>query len=170
MKKKTVYITSGAPGAGKTYFVDTRIDALGGKHISRDKIRLSLLSPGDYYFKNEHKVFKTFIEQIQKEINKPRGEKDIYIDATHLNYNSRAKVLKNLNLGNVEKIIVLWFNIPLETLLKRNIIDGKERVPASAIETMAGSMDKPHRFEYNTCLPYEVWRIDEEGWIDVIDK
>ena len=168
--KKTLYITSGAPCAGKTYFVNTRIDALGGTHISRDKIRLSLLSPGDYYFKNEHKVFETFIKQIQKAIDTPRGNSDIYIDATHLNYNSRAKVLKKLNLNNVEKIIVLWFDVPLEILLKRNIINGKERVPASAVETMAGSMDKPNKFEYNTCLPYEVWRIDEEGWIDVIDK
>ena len=163
--KKTLYITSGAPFAGKTTFVDTRIDALGGKHISRDSIRKVLLNPGDYYFKNEGKVFKNFIEDIQEAINSRFGEKDIYIDATHLNNRSRIKVINRLNLENVEKIVVLWFDVPLETLLKRNINEkGKESVPESAIRRMVDSMDRPSSLEYNY-RPYEVWRVDEEGYV-----
>ncbi len=166
--KKTLYITSGAPGAGKTTFVDERIDALGGLHIARDEIRLSLLSPGEYYFKNEHKVFDTFIKKIQKAIDSRFGANDIYIDATHLNSRSRHKVLNKLNLNNVDKIVVLWFDIPLEVLLERNIDEkGKERVPASAIETMAKSMDKPDKNEY-WYKPFEIWRIDQEGWIEEV--
>ena len=163
--KKTLYITSGAPNAGKTSFVKSRIDALGGIYISRDEIRSSLLTPGEYIFKNESKVFNTFIKNIQEAIDKKFGDTDIYIDATHLNSRSRHKVLGKLNLNNVDKIIVLWFDIPLEILLGRNFIGGKERVPQSAVENMYKTMDMPDTREF----PFkksEVWRIDKEGWCE----
>lgn len=163
--KKTLYITSGAPNSGKTTFVNNRIEALGGVHISRDEIRMKMLKPGEYYFKNESKVFKEFVDEIQKAIDKKWGPSDIYIDATHLNARSRNKVLNRLNKNNVEKIIVLWFDMPLQILLERNKKeDGTEKVPESAIESMKNSMDIPSKNEFLAFKP-EVWKIDEEGWI-----
>jgi len=163
--KKTIYIASGAPCSGKTTFIDQRIDALGGIRISRDEIRFSMLKPGDYYFKNEAKVFKEFIDKIQKAINNPIGKKEIYIDATHLNKRSRQKVLNRLNLKNVKEIIILWFNIPLEELLARNEKRyGIEKIPVDAIERMKNSMDIPSNEEKDARLKY-YWEIDSDGWI-----
>ena len=163
--KKTLYITSGAPNAGKTTFVNQRIDALGGVHISRDEIRARMLKPGDFYFKNESKVFNEFINEIQKAIDRKWGPSDIYIDATHLNARSRSKVLNRLNKNNVDKIIVLWFDPPLGVLLERNKKeDGTEKVPEDAIKKMKDSMDIPSKNEFLAYKP-EIWRIDEEGWI-----
>lgn len=174
MNRKTIYITSGAPCAGKTTFINQRIEALDGVRISRDEIRLSMLAPGDFYFKNENKVFETFIHKIQEAIDNPRGKKEIYIDATHLNKKARNKVINRLNLENVDTIIVLLFDIPLEELLIRN----KKRnnpVPEDAIERMKNSMDAPTRNEEIEYLARDnvervyFWKIDKDGWIEDFD-
>ncbi len=167
MKKKTLYITSGVPNAGKTTFINQRIEALGGIHISRDNIRMKFLKPGDYYFKNEGKVFNAFIKEIQKAIDNPKGEDDIYIDATHLNARSRSKVINKLNLTNVDKIVVLWFDIPIEELYRRNNSRTGKKLPEDMIANMRASMDTPL---YGENRLYEIWRIDGEGWIEEIKK
>ena len=137
--KKVLYIAAGAPNSGKTTFINNRIDALGGVHVSRDEIRYSLVRPEEGYFTHEGEVFTTFIKLIQEALDNPHGPTDVYADATHLNRFSRKKLLNNLNLDCVEKIIVLYFDAPKDILVERNLLrDGRERVPLSE---MAGWHD-----------------------------
>ena len=157
MKQKKVYLTVGAPASGKTSFVRDRIARFGGVHISRDEIRFSLLKPEDEYFKVEGLVFTTFIEAIQNAINDELGPDDIYVDATHINENSRCKVLKALDLKNAE-VIMLYFKVELKTILERNAKrTGRALVPETAILNMYGNLTKPSGKKYN------VWTINEKG-------
>ena len=159
-QKKVLYIAIGAPNSGKTSLINFRIDAFGGTRISRDDIRFSLLKDGDNYFAHEGEVFKIFTDNIQKALDNPKGETDVYADATHLNMRARKKLLKELDLTNVEKIILLWLVAPIETLLERNKTrNAKTKVPESAIIRMLGSMDTPTRKEHP--LISAIWLINE---------
>lgn len=161
--KKVLYIAVGAPNSGKTTFINDRIEALGGVHVSRDEIRFSLLESDDDYFKHEGETFLTFCEQIQEALDNPKGPDDVYADATHLNKRSRKKLLKKLHLQNVEKIIILYFKVPYELLEKRNSARvGRVKIPYTALENMYNSMDIP-TVEENPL--FEIWEIDGYGYV-----
>lgn len=82
---KNLYILTGAPGSGKTTWVNNQIKEKGGYHVSRDKIRFSLLEEDEEYFNKEGEVVDIFINSIQELIDKKNlKENNIYVDATHL--------------------------------------------------------------------------------------
>lgn len=160
---KVLYIAVGAPNSGKTTTIKNRINGLGGARISRDDIRFALVKPEEGYFTHEGQVFETFIKLIQEAIDNPRGPRDVYADATHLNKASRKKLIKHLNLDCVDKIIIMSFHCPKEILIERNLLrNGKERLPLSALERMIDSMDTPSINEHPL---FEIWDIDEYGYI-----
>ena len=161
--KKVLYIAVGAPNSGKTVFINTRIDALGGIRVSRDDIRLSLMESDDDYLKHEGETFMKFCEQLQDALDNPHGPDDVYADATHLNARSRYKLLKKLHLENVSKIIVLYFNVPYELLEERNTARaGKMPIPFTALENMYNSMDVPSPQEHPL---FDIWEVDGYGYI-----
>lgn len=143
MNKPTLYISCGLPGAGKSTFLkaNKKEDEI---IVSRDEIRFSLLKEQENYFHNEKTVFKIFIQTIGEELSKG---KNVYADATHLNDNSRYKVLNNLknifpNLNfNIE---IIYFNVPLNVCLERNYQrEGIRQVPKDIIIYMSHSLNKP---------------------------
>ena len=79
------------------------------------------------------------------------------VDATHLNWASRHKTLRNLHLSNVDVIPVV-FNLPLRVCLSRNEQrEGRARVPDSVIRRMFHQRTDPSSdpFEYaNIVEPY----------------
>ena len=161
--KKVLYIAVGAPNSGKTTFINARMDALGGVYVSRDDIRVSLMESDDDYLKHEGETFIKFCEQIQDALDNPHGPDDVYADATHLNKRSRYKLLKKLHLQNVEKIVILWFNVPYELLEERNSARaGKMPIPFSALENMYDSMDTPTTDENPL---FEIWEVDGYGYV-----
>jgi predicted kinase len=148
----------GLPGSGKSTWVKDRISQYGGKHISRDEIRFSMLNDEDDYFANENKVFKEFVCRANEAIAND-NILDVYIDATHLSRGSRAKIRKELKLtGYTGLFIAVYFDVPAEICKTRNRIrTGRELVPDSVIDNMTKSFTKPvYGFD-------EVWTIDFEG-------
>ena len=138
LMKSNLIVMVGPPGCGKTTFIKNQ--SLKGNHISRDKIRFSLLEDGETYFGKEDLVFKEYVKQIQESLD---AGCRTYADATHLNEKSRNKLLDNLNLKNVD-IYMVVFDTPLKECLERNSHrEGKERVPESALKRMYLSKTNP---------------------------
>lgn len=112
-------------------------------YISRDEVRFSMLSDTDDYFAKEDAVFTEFIKRINNAI----ADSNIYniiVDATHLNWASRNKTLRNLHLENC-KVIAVVFNTPLNVCLDRNEKrEGRAKVPRGVIRRMFYQQTDPH--------------------------
>lgn len=161
--KKLLYMGVGISGVGKSTWIKNRVAQKGGAYISRDEIRYSILQPGDNYFDREKEVIATFCAVAQDNINS-NINKDIYLDATHLSPKSRRKILSRLDLQNVEKIILLYFNIPIETAIKRNAQrTGMACVSETIIINMAKSLSVDFENKENNID--EIWEINERGEI-----
>lgn len=162
----TLILTVGLPGSGKSTFLKNRIAKEGGIRVSRDDIRFSILKDGEDYFAHETEVFNTFIKTIQTAIDTGAEEK-IYVDATHLSKAGRTQLLDNLDLYNVDKIEILYFDIPLLTCLRRNEQRrgiGRTYVPKGVIRRMSAQMEAPklkENYTYN-----KIWIVNEGGEIN----
>ena len=153
---KTLYLTVGVPGSGKSTFCEKMV----GKRISRDVIRFSMINDNDEYFQKEKDVWKEYIYQIQEEIN---SNNIVIADATHLNRKSRQKLLNALDLKDYV-VFVLYFNVPLSTCLARNAKrSGRENVPKDVIANMYSHMTEPTLEEDDRY--YAILSINDEGLI-----
>jgi predicted kinase len=137
-------IACGIPGSGKSTWLHEHESNFNSSHsiISRDQIRFSMLKEGESYFAHEKKVWNKFIEDIKTSL---AVNEETYVDATHINERSRAKLFRALgsNLYGVE-LIALYFKTPLEIALARNENrSGLAYVPASAIISMNSSLTEP---------------------------
>lgn len=143
MKQKNLFLLVGIPGSGKSYYCNKKVvENKNAIHISRDKIRFSMLKEGQDYFAQETKVFECFTEQVQKAIDSTEYT-DIYVDATHLNPKGREKILDCLNLSDVN-IIPVVFHTSLATCISRNNNrEGLAKVPSSVIRRMYFSLKDP---------------------------
>lgn len=160
---KTLYILCGIPGSGKSTFARESLKKLRGSTaiVSRDEIRFSLVKENEDYFSKEKEVFRHFIEEIKTELS---FKDNVIVDATHLNINSRTKLLRALS-GEILKdvyVFAVYFNVPLEVCLNRNSKrTGRKFVPEDKIKTMFKSFTKPS-FEEGFD---EIIQIDENGKI-----
>lgn len=158
---KKLFLCCGIPGSGKTTWVKNQVAEHGGVHISRDAIRFETLSENDDYFANESIVYATFVLEIQNALNNDNGHQNVYADATHLNEKSRRMLLDKLNLSNVEEIILLHFDIKIETALERNAKrSGRALVPEKTIRSMNNNLSLPPE---NGKYSYKIWKINEKG-------
>lgn len=137
----TLWILVGLPGSGKSTaaarFVKDNPDYI---HVSRDVIRFAMLGNNDDYFKYEKAVYKEFIGQIQMGLD---SGKNVIADATHLNKNSRLKLLENLALDDYN-IGCVYFDCPIDKCLYYNSLrEGRARVPDSVILSMNKSLTSP---------------------------
>lgn len=151
----TLWILVGLPGSGKSTaaarFVKDNPDYI---HVSRDVIRFAMLGNNDDYFKYEKAVYKEFIGQIQMGLD---SGKNVIADATHLNKNSRLKLLEALH--DLDKINVncCYFSTSLETCLKRNSYrEGRAKVPENVIKNMYKSLTNPIFDPYNYHIVKEI--------------
>lgn len=158
---KTLYLTVGVPGSGKSTFCEKIV----GKRISRDAIRFSMINDNDEYFQKEKDVWKEYIYQIQEEIN---SNNTVIADATHLNRKSRQKLLNALDLKDYV-VFVLYFNVPLSTCLARNAKrSGRESVPKDVVANMYSHMTEPTLEEDKRY--FAILSINDEGLIYQLEQ
>lgn len=140
MKQKSLWITVGIPGSGKsTYLAKSHEPKV---IVSRDAIRFCLLQEDDDYFAHEDQVWDLFIKTIQQRFE--AGCTEVYADATHLNRASRKKLINALDLDADIEINCLYFNTPLDVAIERNEQrTGRSLVPRSVIRRMYNQMEKP---------------------------
>lgn len=140
----TLYILCGPSGSGKSTWASDFID----KHnevwyVSRDDIRLDLLSDGEDYFSHEKEVFKTFAGILYVLLS---GGKDVIADATHLNMFSRRKLIQAIDMRgyNEYEIVFVVFNTDVETCVERNKArEGRRNVPETVIRNMCRDFVPP---------------------------
>lgn len=141
---KELYLMMGISGSGKSSwardfqskFSDTII-------ISRDAVRFSLVKENEPYFAKEKKVFKTFAhlacEAIRAEIN------NVILDATHLNFSSRQKILNVIKEPLQEhdyKVIVMHIDtVPSVSIARDKKRLGREQVGSEVISKQTGSIE-----------------------------
>lgn len=141
---KKLYLMMGISGSGKSSwardfqskFSDTIV-------ISRDAVRFSLVKENEAYFAKEKKVFKTFAhlacEAIKAEIN------NVILDATHLNFSSRQKILNAIKEPLQEhgyKVIVMHIDTaPSVSITRDKKRLGREQVGSEVISKQVGSIE-----------------------------
>ena len=141
---KTLWITCGIPGSGKSTWIKNHMNEECDVHCSRDEVRFSMLKDGEDYFAHEDEVWQKWINDISYAIENP-DVKNIYVDATHLNNSARQKVLKELLMYETEfELKYLVFDVPFEICLERNEgRTGRAYVPKSVIRRMWFCFDAP---------------------------
>jgi len=156
---QTIYLMCGIPGSGKTTWVKKHFNPETDRHISRDIIRFSMLNENDSYFAKESQVIREFYNQIQQAID--TGVENIYIDATHLNYPSRNKVLIHIHYPQDTRLCCVVFDIPKTICKERNANrSGRERVPDDVIDKMYDSYRDPGEDD----IDYDaIWYINADG-------
>ena len=141
-----MYVMCGAPGSGKSTYLKERFSQP-PLVISRDEIRFKLVKEDEEYFSHEKEVFNEFIYQIQMAL---KFNTEVFVDATHINELSRAKLLRSLGtaLKNVE-VNAIFIKTSLETALKQNEnrIGTRGYVPPSAIKRMYSQSTLPTKEE-----------------------
>ena len=143
--KKHLYLMMGAPGSGKSTYVKN-ILKYGDIYVSRDEIRYSLLTEEDDYFAKENEVIKLFIQTIDEALANEDYQGNVYADATHLSPKGRAQVLNQLK--NKDKVSVIYLDIPLNIILKRNAQrEGRAFVPENVVCRMYNSIILPTKEE-----------------------
>lgn len=148
----------GIPGSGKSTWCSKALKKPGAVRVSRDAIRFALLEEGEDYFAHEGDVYREFITAINEAIWND-DVTDILVDATHLNENSRNRLLRNLDLKNVT-LNAVNFLIDLDLAWERNNMrEGRAVVPYSVIRNMLNSYSpavKGEKYDYQNIVNLKV--------------
>lgn len=162
---KKLYLLMGISGSGKsTWARDFQSKFSDSIVISRDAVRFSLVKENEAYFAKEKKVFKTFAhlacEAIKAEIN------NVILDATHLNFSSRQKILNAIKEPLQEhsyKVIVMHIDTkPSNSIARDKKRLGREQVGSGVISKQTDSIepvtDSEKRF-WKEFFNIEYWSI-----------
>lgn len=99
-----------------------------------------MLEDEDDYFAKEKQVFKEFCKQIDTAL---QSYDKVIADATHLNFASRNKTLRNIK-SKIDEINVIFIDTPLKIALERNAKrTGRKLVPEEVIKNMYNSLMLP---------------------------
>lgn len=164
---QTIHLMVGVPGTGKSTWIETVMENMtSARCISRDKVRASINQNIDEnYFEKEKAVFAEFVRQINEAIKD--GVQDIFIDATHINSKSRAKILRELRPKAHTTLMCEVIDVSLDTAMERSSRrSGWQRVPDTVIQNMWESFKAPTEKEFsNNTFGFErvVIRFHKEG-------
>lgn len=148
---KEVKIMVGIPGSGKSTFAkqEAQFLEMDGFHvaiISRDEVRKSFVGDREY-FSRETEVFDEFIRQINECLE--LGIDYVFVDATHISQQSRAKLLGRLQPDENTTLTFEVCDCGIETCIARNNLrEGFAKVPESAIRKMARGFKAPTSAEF----------------------
>lgn len=143
MKRKNLYLLCGPAASGKSTWAMKQANGEDKIWVSRDAVRFAMFDENDDYFAKERQVFKEWIHRIQSALDDPEVT-DVFADATHVTATSRAKTLRNLQLGTNVRVIPVVFKTPREVCLQRNNRrTGRTKVPYEAMMNMFNSWTIP---------------------------
>ena len=160
-KESILYISCGVPGSGKSTFLKKVIKP-NEVIVSRDEIRFNILKEEEEYFSHENEVFDKFVDDI---IYWMKMGNNVYADATHLNRNSRNKLIWTIDArepGLLTHIESIFFNVPIDICIERNEFrkDTKAYVPNGVIRKMYNQLEEPNptkeEFKHG-------WIVDKDG-------
>lgn len=149
---KKLYLLIGPAGAGKTTWIREHATPGTSAHISRDRIRFSMVGEDQDYFSREKEVYMEFIRQICRALSyETKWVDEIYIDATHLTKNSREKLIRELDSFYPRyDLIAVVIRPSLEHCLSQNTQrSGRECVPDTVIRNMYESLEDPWNDDIN---------------------
>lgn len=156
----TLFIMVGAPGSGKsTWAKNNLISRPYTMYVSRDQIRLSIITDEEHYFSHEDEVYDKFVSEIAAGI---RANVDVIADATHLSRASRKKLItslaaKGINL-DMYNIIFVMMDTPAAVCIERDATRvGRQHVTASVVSRMSNQIQVPTTGEFKNVK--EVWLI-----------
>lgn len=156
----------GIPGSGKSTEARRMAGSLTARgltveHISRDKLRFSMISDESEYFSKEKEVFSKFVEKMNNSLNKNNCT---IIDATHISKASRAKILRRVEDPANVRLLVLYLTTPIDVCMQQNDLrTGRERVPHEAIERMVEGFETPTEKEFMK-FGFDSVEIWEKPW------
>lgn len=170
MKQKNLWVLCGIPGSGKSTWCAKAVKKPGAVRVSRDAIRFAMLEDGDEYFSHENDVFREFVRSINDKLN-DKDVTDVFVDATHLNENSRSKLLHKVNLKNVS-LNAINFIIDFDLACERNNLrEGRAVVPSVVIRNMLQRYRparKGETFNYDKVIDIKVTKEGETAY-DIYD-
>lgn len=171
MNRKKVYLMCGPAGSGKTTWVREHATPGVSAHISRDRIRFSMVKEDEYYFSREKEVYMEFVRQICRALAyETKWVEEIYVDATHLTQKSREKLVRELDSFNPNyDIIAVAIKPSVEQCLAQNAQrSGRELVPEQVIMNMYSSFEDPwdDDIEYEKVIYEGNWYITGEERVD----
>lgn len=152
---KKLYLLIGPAGAGKSTWVREHATPGTSAHISRDRIRFSMVGEDQNYFSREKEVYMEFIRQICRALSyETKWVDEIYIDATHLTKNSREKLIRELDsfCPRYDLIAVIIKPELKQCLVQNAQREGREFVPETVIKNMYETFQHP----INDDLHYEM--------------
>ena len=133
----------GIPGSGKSTFAQHYVENtnnISTVWVSRDEVRYSLISGTDEYFAKEKDVFKIFVNKINSALAEG---KDVIADATHINTQSRKKLLSSITIPDIQIEACVMETSLQECLANNEKRDGRARVPKEAILRMYRQFEYP---------------------------
>ena len=155
-----LYVMCGPAGSGKSTWAKKHFDNLYTEYISRDAVRMSLITDQDHYFSKEREVFREFINRIQNAVNNEGV--DVIVDATHLDKYSRRKLTNALDDALIRpwEIYYVVMDTPYEECCRRNDNrTGRADVPHDVIKEMHDKMTYPRMNEHHNIKG--VWIVRE---------
>ena len=155
MDRKKLYLMCGPAGSGKTTWVREHATPGVSAHISRDRIRFSMVKEDEYYFSREKEVYMEFVRQICRALAyETKWVEEIYVDATHLTKKSREKLVSEIDsFCSKYDLIAVVIKPELEQCLAQNAQrEGREFVPETVIKNMYETFQHP----MNDDLHYEM--------------
>ena len=143
MNEKMLWVMCGVPGSGKSWVAKhTLMRGLGWRYISRDEVRFEIVKDDEEYFSHETKVYNEFIRRIKTALNE-EGVFNVIVDATHINWASRHKLLKALGLNGDGVICVVVQNEMDEIIENNESRSGRAVVPHAVVRRMSNQMTDP---------------------------
>lgn len=143
MNEKMLWVMCGVPGSGKSWVAKhILMRGLGWRYVSRDDVRFEIIKDDEEYFSHETKVYNEFIRRIKTALNE-EGVFNVIVDATHINWASRRKLLKALGLDGDGVICVVVQNEMDEIIENNESRTGRAVVPRAVVRRMSNQMTDP---------------------------
>lgn len=156
----TLFVMCGIPGSGKSTWANAfRQNRMKTVYVSRDVIRLSIITDEEHYFSHEDEVYDKFVDTIKDALSVGI---DTIADATHLSGGARNKLVKALAAKGMTtdkyEIIFVYMDVPVNECIRRdNTREGRAHVTASVIRRMGSQQTIPTTDEFPNVK--EVWII-----------